>query len=351
MQIYCHWHFQNSVRLISQVITTYSLLFHICKNFEFLEEIILFDCNYLTNIGIASAICERPNLKSFSISFCKIRENQRMYVSSKMISSLRNLKGLTCLDLSSARISDHLLSSLAEQGLPLKRLSLKNSMDYSYAGIFCLLSKCQFLQHLDLQYSFYLNDQDIVGLSLVLGNLVSINLSPCTNITELTLVSLVRNCPFLSEIRSGIGKFCDKNCNCLMDFVVYPQVKSLHLAGNPRLKNESIKMLPSLFPNLQGLDLRMRYCHCYCISEGIVEVLRCCKITHLNLRSWSTLNLLSMNFQVSKLEVLNLAKTKIDDDTLYVISKSFCGLLQLDLERCDHITEKGVRHVVKTAHD
>lgn len=106
------------------------MLFHICKNCEFLEEIILFDCNYLTNIGIASAICERPNLK-----------NRRMYVSSKMISSLRNLKGLTCLDLSSARISDHLLSSLAEQGLPLKRLSLKNSMDYSYAGIFLFVIK------------------------------------------------------------------------------------------------------------------------------------------------------------------------------------------------------------------
>jgi len=270
-----------------------------------------------------------------------------MYATSKMISSLRNLKGLTCLDLSSLRISDHLLSSLAKEGLPLKRLSLKNCTDYSYAGIFCLLSKCQFLQHLDLQYSFYLNDQYVVGLSTVLGSLVSINLSH-SNITELTLLSLVRNCPFLSEIimeYSGIGKFCDKNSNSLMDFVVYPQVKSLHLARNPCLKNESVKMLASLFPNLQVLDLR--YCHCYCISDGIVEVLRYCKIIHLDMRSCSTLNLLSMNFQVPKLEVLNVSETKIDDETLYVISKSCCGLLQLDLERCDQITENGVRHVVE----
>ena len=265
-----------------------------------------------------------------------------------MISSLRNLKGLTCLDLSSSRISDHLLSSLAEQGLPLKRLSLKNSMDYSYAGIFCLLLKCQFLQHLDLQSSFILNDQYLARLSLVLGNLVSINLSHHSKITELTLLALVRNCPFLSEIimkYNGIGKFCDNNCNSLMDFVVYPQVKSLHLAHNPWLKNKSVKMLASLFPNLQVLDLRDGPCSC--ISEGIVDVLRCCKITHLNLRSCSTLNLLSMNFQVPKLEVLNLSETKIDDDTLYVISKSCCGLLQLYLERCDHITEKGVRHIVE----
>jgi F-box and leucine-rich repeat protein 2/20 len=266
-----------------------------------------------------------------------------MYATSKMINSLRNLKGLTCLDLSSLRISDHLLSSLAKEGLPLKRLSLKNCTDYSYGGIFCLLSKCQFLQHLDLQYSFYLNDQYVVGLSTVLGSLVSINLSHC-HITELTLLSLVRNCPFLSEIimeYSDIGKLCDKNSNSLMDFVVYPQVKSLHLARNPLLKN--VKMLASLFPNLQVLDLR----YCCCISEGIVEVLRYCKIIHLDMRSCSTLNLLSMNFQVPKLEVLNLSKTKINDETLYVISKSCCGLLQLDLERCDHITEKGVRHIVE----
>ena len=207
-----------------------------------------------------------------------------MYVSSKMISSQKNLKGLTCLDLLSSRISDHLLSSLAEQGLPLKRLSLKNSMDYSYAGIFCLLSKCQFLQHLDLQYSFILNDQYLDGLSLVLGNLVSINLSHSRNITELSFLALVRNCPFLSEIRmkyTGIGNIPENNYNSLMDFVVCPQVKSLYLAHNPWLKNESVKMLASLFPNLQVLDLR--YCHCNRISEGIVEVLRCCKINHLNL--------------------------------------------------------------------
>jgi len=308
----------------------------------------MFHCNHLTSVGIASAIRERPNLKSFSISFCKIGEIRRMYINSKMVNSLRNLKGLTCLDLSSSHISDHLLSSLAQQGLPLKRLSLKNCMGYSYAGIFCLLSKCRFLQHLDLQYSFFLDDQYLAGLSLVLGNLVSINLSHCRDITELTLLSLVKKCPFLSEIRmkyTGIGNIPEKNYNSLMDFVVYPQVKSLYLAHNPWLKNECIKILASLFPNLQVLDLKD--CHCHRIFEGIVEVLRCCKITHLNLRSFSTLNLLSMNFQVPKLEVLNLSKTKIDDETSYVISKSCCGLLQLDLELCDRITEKGVRHVVE----
>jgi len=40
--------------------------------------------------------------------------------------------------------------------------------------------------------------------------------------------------------------------------------------------------------------------------------------------------------------------TKTDDETLYVISKkSCCGLLQLDLEQCCHVTKKGVKQVVE----
>ncbi|CAI8608367.1 unnamed protein product [Vicia faba] len=54
-----------------------------------------------------------------------------------------------------------------------------------------------------------------------------------------------------------------------------------------------------------------------------------------------------MNFDVIKLEVLNLSKSKVDDQTLYVVSKSCYGLLQLNLEQCCDITEKGVRQIVE----
>jgi F-box/leucine-rich repeat protein 2/20 len=57
--------------------------------------------------------------------------------------------------------------------------------------------------------------------------------------------------------------------------------------------------------------------------------------------------LLGMNFVVPNLEVLNLSYTKVDDETLYVISKNCCGLLQLLLEVCNGITEEGVNHVLE----
>jgi len=54
-----------------------------------------------------------------------------------------------------------------------------------------------------------------------------------------------------------------------------------------------------------------------------------------------------MNFEVPKLEVLDLSETRVDDEALYEISKSCRGLLRLLLEHCSDVTPKGVRHVVK----
>jgi F-box and leucine-rich repeat protein 2/20 len=53
-----------------------------------------------------------------------------------------------------------------------------------------------------------------------------------------------------------------------------------------------------------------------------------------------------MNFKVPKMEELNLSHTRVDDETLHVISKSCCRLLKLSVESCCYVTEKGVNHVV-----
>ncbi|PNX94919.1 F-box/LRR protein [Trifolium pratense] len=69
------------------------------------------------------------------------------------------------------------------------------------------------------------------------------------------------------------------------------------------------------------------------------------QIRHLSLNKCSRVKLLGMNFEVPNLaRVLNLSKTPVDDETLYVISKSCRGLLHLILQHCDDVTEKGVKH-------
>ncbi|KEH25279.1 F-box/LRR protein, putative [Medicago truncatula] len=82
------------------------------------------------------------------------------------------------------------------------------------------------------------------------------------------------------------------------------------------------------------------------ISEGICHVLRrCFNIRHLNFTGCSRVKLLGINFLVTQLEVLNLSDTKVDDETLYVISKSCSALLELLLKGCENVTEKGLKHV------
>jgi len=109
-------------------------------------------------------------------------------------------------------------------------------------------------------------------------------------------------------------------------------------------------LIADCFPLLEDLDLsNPKLIDGYGISkEGIGKVLRrCCNIRHLNLACCSRVNLRGMKFDVSKLEALNLSHTTVDDKTLYVISKSCCGLLQLLLENCYYVTSNGVGHVVE----
>ncbi|CAL5210467.1 unnamed protein product [Lathyrus oleraceus] len=158
-------------------------LLQVCKNSEFLEDVVMSNRSQLTHHGIASAIRERPTLKSLSISWMSSNDD----ISSHFINSLVSLKDLACLDLSYSLISDDLLSSIVTGGLPLKKLVLQSCQGYSYAGIFCLLSKCESIQHLDLQNAYFLNDQHVVESSMFLGDLMSINLSRCDMLTELSL--------------------------------------------------------------------------------------------------------------------------------------------------------------------
>ncbi|CAK8567031.1 unnamed protein product [Lathyrus sativus] len=321
-----------------------SWIFHLCKNGKNLEEVVMIKCEGLTHTGIAFALRERPTLKSFAIT---ISEKVEGFISLELIDSLRSMKSLSSLDLSFSCISDELLLSLADERLPLKRVVLNRCSNYSYPGIFYLVSKSQFLQHLDLQNAICLDDYRVAGLSFFLNNLISINLSYCRKLTEKTLFALVKSCPLLDEIRmeyTSMGNLDVKKYSSLTNFAVEPPLKSLHISSNPSLNDESIKKFASIFPNLQVLDISS----CRAISEGIVEVLRrCIKIKHLNLTSCSRVNLREMNFQVPKLEVLKLSMTNIDDETLCVISKSCCGLLQLDLKHCFNITKKGVKEIVE----
>jgi len=129
-----------------------SLVYDLFKNCKYLEEAAMLDCYQITNPDVvASALRERPTLRSLSLSPIFCSQEYRILNTYHFIGSLVSLKGLTCLELSYSRISDQLLSSIAKENLPLKRLALAYCTGYSYYGLVSLLSNCQRIQHLDLQ--------------------------------------------------------------------------------------------------------------------------------------------------------------------------------------------------------
>jgi len=128
----------------------------------------------------------------------------------------------------------------------------------------------------------------------------------------------------------------------VVDLVVYHQVKSLHLAYNSQLQDEDITTFSFMFPNMQLLDLSS------CDDICIVNVLEtCCNIRHLKYAFCPQAKLSWTNVEASKLEVLDLSNSRIDGEAMYAISKICPRLLQLDLEHCYHVTEKGVSLVVE----
>ncbi|PNX87946.1 putative F-box/LRR protein [Trifolium pratense] len=202
-------------------------------------------------------------------------------------------------------ISDELLYSIARKRLPLTKLDLSYCTGYSYAGILGLLSKCQRIQHLNLEGADYLTDQHVVELSSFLGDLVSINLSYCDEITETTLLALARKCPSLSKMimETDGNKIVRISDALVQESGVYPQLKSLYLGGTLWLSDEGVIMFASIFPNLELFNLNSCTCYlsfkmgdlysCSWLSEGNFKDLRKrCNIKYLNLADRSRVKLL-----------------------------------------------------------
>ncbi|XP_057732929.1 uncharacterized protein LOC130948234 [Arachis stenosperma] len=295
-----------------------SHIFTLCQNCHFLEELIVLKSTSKLSVirQMANAIRQRPQLRSlaFSGSHDKISE---------FIDALVNLKGLTCLELSWSCISDEVLCAVAEEGLPLRKLSLQYN----------------------LESTEYLNDQRVVELSLLLGNLNFVKLNRNGELTDLSLFAIMRNCPLITEIRMESTCLGKKKVEENFLVVNYSHVKFLYLANNLWLGDRSLTILASVCPNLEIMDLS----DCRINSKGAIEVLRrCCKIQRLDLAHLGYKEFpFKVNFEVPTLFVLNLSWSIIGNEELSLISKNCYNLKELKLEYCSKITASGVKQVVK----
>ncbi|CAK8537882.1 unnamed protein product [Lathyrus sativus] len=342
----------NKIDLSGNHLVTDKSLLSLCQHCRSLEEISFFTCFKITQFRIASAFRMRPSLASISFNIEKKRIHgpglTLVPINVDLIDSLASLKRLNVVDLSNSFISDEFLISLANSaGNFLKKLILHDCCNFTFSGISYVLSKCQYIQCLDLRKADFLTDQCIKKLSMFLLNLTSINLSGCFQLTNSTFFILTKYCQLLNEIkmeRTYIGVDGEEDFNSMTDFSINLQVKVVYFGDNVLLNDVSLSKFSSICHNLQFLDLSA----CEGISEEcVVEVMkRCSKIRHLNL-SYTGIEKFQINFEILQLEVLNFSGLRIQDETLFIIWKLCIGLLSLDIQNCCYITTKGVREVIE----
>ncbi|GAU22372.1 hypothetical protein TSUD_107010 [Trifolium subterraneum] len=211
-------------------------------------------------------------------------------------------------------------------------------------GVKALSSSLLKLRKVDLTHHHYINDQSLCYLFMKLEFLEEAIIIGCYQITTNGFASAICERPNLRSLSFSSSDDFDPEFAAIS--IVCPQIMSLTFTSHPYIEDRGIVLLfASIFPNLQLLDLSG--CS-YLDEDDICHVLRnCTKIRQLNLANASIMKFRDMNFDVPKLEVLNLSHTKVDDEALNVISKSCRGLLKLLLEDCWDVTEKGVNHVVE----
>ncbi|XP_058732990.1 uncharacterized protein LOC131604573 [Vicia villosa] len=121
-------------------------IFHRFSNLNFLD--LQFNFHHDLDADIALTLRDIPTLKSLSISNIDLKDEK--YSPSLLIDSLLSLKLLISLKFRDSKLSDDLLYSIAREALPLKSFVIKYCTDYTYNGVYYLLSKCHSIQHLGL---------------------------------------------------------------------------------------------------------------------------------------------------------------------------------------------------------
>ncbi|KAJ7546630.1 hypothetical protein O6H91_08G047700 [Diphasiastrum complanatum] len=197
------------------------------------------------------------------------------------------------------------------------------------------------LQHLDLSLCIRVTDRSLLSVAKFLGvRLLSINLSKIGGFSDTGLAYLARECPSLVEVDLSY-------CSNLGDLGVISlaqlsNLQSLQLMGCHSITDAGLGCLAAGCKNLCVLNLK----GCLGITDaGIAFIAANCKLLHtldLSYTEVTDKGLASITI-LDSLKDLNLvACNNVDDTGLEHLRNSCKTLLRLDVSRCQNVSDAGI---------
>ncbi|KAK1422431.1 hypothetical protein QVD17_25545 [Tagetes erecta] len=322
-------------------------LYHLSLNCLRLEEVLFSKCIMITMKGVRFMVDNSLSLRS--ISMCQspsIHGTESLFVD-----PVTSGKCLTSLCFTGYGVSDEFLDSIVKARLLLKSFSLYDHGDYSVDGLSRFLHAYQSIKFLDLSNNNIVCNESVVSLSQCLHDLVSIKLNFCPKVSTRSLFALIINCLCLEHIemeRTRLGKEDDQGLfmNSLKALHTKSRsIKSLYLRYSPLLTDKSLLTIASFCPNLNKLDVSS----CFGLTWSLSEILNnCVEIEHLNIRDCKKVKNLGSKVEPLRLKKLCMARSGVNDEGLVGIADRCKELVNIDLERCQHVTTNAVKAMVKS---
>ncbi|KAF2312921.1 hypothetical protein GH714_042433 [Hevea brasiliensis] len=232
-----------------------------------LESLQLEECNRVTQSGIVGAISNcRTKLKALSLVKCMgIKDVASGMLVSSPCSSLRTLSIRNCPGFGSASLA--LVGKLCPQ---LQHVDLSGLCAITDSGLLPLLESCEAgLVNVNLSGCMNLTDKVVSALAgLHGGTLELLNIDGCRKITDASLVSIAKNCLFLSDL--DMSKCAVSDCGiAVLSSADQLNLQVLSLSGCSEVSNKSFPFLKKLGRTLVGLNLQ----NCSSISSSTIELL------------------------------------------------------------------------------
>ncbi|OAY31698.1 EIN3-binding F-box protein 1 [Manihot esculenta] len=370
-------------------------LFEVAEECHLLEKLDLCNCPSISNKGLIAIAENCPNLISLNVESCPKIGNEGLQAIGKFCPKLQSISIKDCplvgdngvssllssstsalskVKLQALNITDFSLAVIGHYGKAVTNLVLSSLQYVSEKGLWVMgnargLQKllsltvsscrgitdvsleaiakgCANLKHMCLRKCCFVSDNGLVSFVKAAGSLESLQLEECNRVSQSGIVGAVSNCgtklKALSLVKCvGIrdvpsGMLASSPCSSL---------RSLSIRNCPGFGSASLALVGKLCPQLQHLDLSGL---CAITDAGLLPLLESCEVGLVKVNLSGCMSLTDRvvsslaRLHGGTLELLNLEGCrKITDASLVSIAENCLFLSDLDMSKCT-VTDSGI---------